>query len=174
MNIKMNLKNIIMGMSLLIIIGLLFAIILWYRATDPLANNGLQTVNAEEKHLEYVLELSNEGYGKIDILSVRINGGDAPDLVQLGVAYDSGHMVQILPNPDPSIEFMDIHASSIYPKLSIEEFHEAIKKKVHTPMQYGLRFRYNKKSIQSVTIKYKYLGFTKVKKITNWFNDEMK
>lgn len=160
-------------MSLLIITGLLFSILHWYRITDPLANNGLN-IKEQENQSEYVLELSNEGYGKIDILSVKINGGDASDMVQLGVTYDSPQMVQILPDPDPSIEFMDIHASSIYPKLSIEEFHEAIKKKVHTPMQYGLRFRYNKKSIQSVTIKYKYLGFTKVKKITNWFNDEMK
>lgn len=41
-------------------------------------------------------------------------------------------------------------------------------------MQYGLRIRYEKQPIQSVTIRYKYLGFTKVKTITRWFNDESK
>lgn len=41
-------------------------------------------------------------------------------------------------------------------------------------MQYGLRIRYEKQPIRSVTIRYKYLGFTKVKTITRWFNDESK
>lgn len=43
------------------------------------------------------------------------------DTVQLGVTYDSAAMVQVLPNPDPAIKFTDVHASSIYPKLSLKQ-----------------------------------------------------
>lgn len=159
-------------MCVLTIIGLVSATT-WYQVTDPLTNDGLQQVNYQK---EFVLELSNVGYGKIDILSVMINGDNTPDMVQLGVTYDSGAMVQVLPDPNPAIKFIDIHASSIYPKLSLKEFHAALEKKVQTPMQYGLRIRYEKQPIQSVTIRYKYLGFKKVKTITKWlwFNDEAK
>ena len=152
-------------MCVLTIIGLVSATT-WYQVTDPLTNNGLQ-----QGQKEYVFELSNVGYGKIDILSVMINGDDTPDMVQLGVTYDSGAMVQVLPNPNPAIKFTDIHASSIYPKLSLKEFRAALEKKVQTPMQYGLRIRYENQLIHSVTIRYKYLGFKKVKTITKWFND---
>jgi hypothetical protein len=170
---KLKLKNIIIGMCFFIITGLFISILTWYRITDPLANYGISDFNYQDgKQKEYVIELSNEGYGKIDILSVNINGDDKPDKVQLGVTYDSGHMVQVLSFPVPAIVFMDLKASSIFPELTEEEFNAAMEKKVHTPMEYGLRIRYEKKSIQSVTIKYKYLGFTKVKKITRWFNDE--
>ncbi|WP_261304351.1 hypothetical protein [Paenibacillus andongensis] len=161
-------------MCVLTIIGLVSATT-WYQITDPLTNEGLQQVNYQDVgQKEYVLELSNVGNGKIDILSVMINGDNTPDTVQLGVTYDSAAMVQVLSNPDPALKFTDIHASSIYPKLSLKEFHAALEKKVQTPMQYGLRFRYEKQPIQSVTIRYKYLGFTKVKTITRWFNDEAK
>jgi hypothetical protein len=63
-------------------------------------------------------------------------------------------MVQVLSSPDPATQFMDLSASSIYPALSQEEFHAALEKKEHTPMQYGLRIRYENQPIQNVTITY--------------------
>ena len=62
-------------------------------------------------------------------------------------------MVQVLPNPDPAIKFTDVHAFSIYPKLSLKQFNAALENKVQTPMQYGLRIRYEIQPIQSVTIR---------------------
>jgi len=131
-------KTFIISMCVLTIIGLVSAST-WYQVTDPLTNNGLQQINNFQYvgQKEYVLELSNVGYGKIDILSVMINGDDTPDMVQLGVTYDSGAMVQVLPDPHPAIKFTDIHTSSIYPELSLKEFHAALEKKIQTPMQYG-------------------------------------
>jgi hypothetical protein len=167
-------NKFIISICVLIFIGLVVATT-WYRITDPLTNDGLQEISYQGGgQKEYVIELSNEGYGKIDILSVKINGDDTPDTTQLGVSYDSAAMVQVLPNSGPAIKFMDVKASSIYPKLSLNEFHVALEKKVHTPMQYGLRIRYEKQPIESVTIEYKYIGFTKAKTITRWFNDENK
>jgi hypothetical protein len=102
---------------------------------------------------------------KIDILNVKINGEDPLDPVQLGITYDSGQLVQILPNPVPEIKFMNLKAASIAPKLTQKEFYAALEKKVHTPTHYGLRIFNENKPIQSVTIHYKYLGLTKTKKI---------
>lgn len=171
----MKRKNkFIISICVLIFIGLV-VVTTWYRITDPLTNDGVFEISYHGGgQKEYVIELSNEGYGKIDIQSVKINGEDTPDTTQLGVSYDSTAMVQVLPYSDPAIKFMDVKASSIYPKLTVKESHEALVKKVHTPMQYGLRIRYAKQPIESVTIEYKYLGFTKVKTITRWFNVKSK
>jgi len=67
---------------------------------------------------------------------------------------------------------MELSASSIYPALSLGEIQAALEKKEHTPMQYGLRIRYEHQPIQNVTITYKYLGFTKTKSITKWFDSD--
>ncbi|MGM0881276.1 MAG: hypothetical protein ACQEXQ_09555 [Bacillota bacterium] len=166
----MKKRVIAFGLLGFLILGLLVGIFIWYLNTDPLADNGLGTTTFKDgRQDEYVVQLSNEGYGKIDIRSVKINDNETPHLVQLGVTYDAPNIVQILPD-EPAIEFMDINASSIFPKLTTEEFQAAIKKKEHTPMQYGIRIRHGEK-IESVTIKYKYFGFTKTKKITSWFQN---
>ncbi|KRF13669.1 hypothetical protein [Paenibacillus sp. Soil787] len=167
----MKLKNkFIISMFVLILIGMV-VVTSWYRHTDPLIDDGLQEVSYQGGgQKEYVIQFRNEGYGKIDIISVKTNG-ETPATVQLGVSYDSAALVQVLPDSDQAIKFMDIRAASIYPKLSVKEFHEALEKKVHTPIHYGLRIRYDKQPIERVTIRYKYLGFTKVKIITRWFND---
>lgn len=163
----MNKKRIIKGSCLILILGLFISSYIWYRTSEPLMIDGLsETKSPDGKHEEYVIELVNEGYGNIDILDVKINGEDASDLVQLGITYDSGQMVQILPDPHPEIKFMNINASAIFPKLTQKEFYAALEKKVHTPMQYGLRIFNKNKPINSVTIRYKYLGFIKTKKLT--------
>lgn len=69
----------------------------------------------------------------------------------------------------PATQFMDLTASSIYPELSGDKAQAALQRKEHTPMQYGLRLHYENQPIQSITIKYKYLGFKKMKNITRWF-----
>jgi hypothetical protein len=155
MNQKWSLKKTVISVGLFILIGLAISVTVWYRMTDPLVNNGLQRINNEDGQVEeYVVELSNEGYQKIDIMNVKVNGEDRSDVVQLGISYDSGHTVLVLSSPDPATQFMDLSASSIYPALSQEEFHAALEKKEHTPMQYGLRIRYENQPIQNVTITY--------------------
>ncbi|OME86284.1 hypothetical protein BK120_10030 [Paenibacillus sp. FSL A5-0031] len=173
MNQRWSVKRTVVSFSLFILIALVLSVIIWYRITDPLVNNGLQRINNHDgKVEEYVVELSNEGFQKIDIKKVSVNGEDRSDDVQLGISYDSTHMVQVLPSLDPATQFMELSASSIYPALSRGEIQAALERKEHTPMQYGLRIRYEHQPIQNVTITYKYLGFTKTKSITNWFESD--
>jgi hypothetical protein len=163
-------KIIEIGMCALLVLGLGIAV-WWYEASDPLISDGLVTYRLPNEK-GYVVGLSNKGYGKIDLLSVKVNGEDPPGPVWLGVAYDSLSEVQIPPEPDPNIRFMNIKDSSIYPKLTVEEIQEALKMKKNTPMRYGVRIVYDESQpINSVIIRYKYLGFTKAATITRWFEN---
>jgi hypothetical protein len=72
MNQKWSLKKTVISVGLFILIGLAISVTVWYRMTDPLVNNGLQRINNEDGQVEeYVVELSNEGYQKIDIMNVK-------------------------------------------------------------------------------------------------------
>jgi hypothetical protein len=94
-----------------------------------------------------------------------------PALVQLGITYDSHHLVQFLgEQSDPATKLMDLLDSSIQPQLSAEEIQTILVSKANskkrTPIHYGVVVRYDKESLQDMTIRYTYLGFTKVKRIT--------
>jgi hypothetical protein len=167
----MNKRALIRWICGLLLISLFTGVVTWYRMTEPLVSNGLQTfIPGDTGHEEFIIALRNEGYGKIELLSVKVNDRETPDLIQLVIAYDSKQTVQILSEPEPAIEFMDIKASPIFPALSPEMAQTAIKKKAHTPIHYGLRVRADSK-IKSVILKYKYLGLVKTQIITRWFND---
>ncbi|MCM3630616.1 hypothetical protein M3194_25115 [Paenibacillus glycanilyticus] len=166
-----RLMRVIVYAVLITIVGVAAAAGIWYRHTAPLVNDGVSTISTPEGELlEYVVDLQNQGFRKIDLVSVTIGGPPDPGPVQLGITYDSGQIVQVLPEPVPAIEYMGIHDSSIYPALSDAEFRKAVAMKTHTPIHYGIRFAANRGPIHSVTVKYKYLGFTKKLTITNWFD----
>ncbi|NIK70602.1 hypothetical protein [Paenibacillus sp. BK720] len=167
-----RLTSIIVYGCLIIVIGIAAAAGIWYQQTEPLNTDGLSTFTPPDgKPPEYVVGLVNKGLRKIDIVSVTINGTSPSGPVQLGITYDSGQFVQVMPEPVPEIEFMGIHDSSIYPALSGHELTKAINKKAHTPILYGIRFSAEEGTVQSVTVKYKYLGFTKKLTVTRWFDN---
>lgn len=161
-------KWIAIGLCVVFALGLGGAV-WWYVSSDPLVSDGLSSYQIGQER-GVVLQISNEGYGNIKLLSVEVNGQTPPTPVSLGIAYDTGQFVQVLPDPHPHIRFMDLQASPIYPKPSPEEMKEALNKQENTPIHYGIRIIYDEEQpIRSVTIRYKYLGFTKTAKITKWF-----
>lgn len=154
----------------------IIVVIMWYLQADPLIDNGLSEYTAPDGNMKaYTIELVNNGSSDIDIQSVTVNGGNIPDLVQLGITYNSGHLVQYWgEQTDPATKIMDLHEASIHPKLSPEEIQNVFANletsKTQTPIHYGVVVRYDKEPIQEVTIRYTYLRFTKEKRITKWFD----
>ncbi|WP_426454000.1 hypothetical protein ACP26L_16135 [Paenibacillus sp. S-38] len=149
---------------------LIAAFLMWLAVTEPLQSTGLDTVeHREEGYTEYVIGLENAGVGAIELLSVTVNGTEAPDLAQLGISYDSAHLVQVMPEPEPAIRFMELNAAPINPKLTPEQMREALELKFNTPISYGLRLRLDEAPITRVTVRYRYLGFSKTAVITRWF-----
>lgn len=163
------------------IVGALFilvmiAAIIWYQRADPLLDNGL-TVYTDPvgNYKVYTIEVVNRSESIIDIQSVTVNGKKMPDHVQLGITYDSGHLVQFLGDQtDPATKLMDLDDASIQPQLSKQEIRTVLASKVNsnksTPIHYGIVVRYDEEPLQEVTIRYTYLGLTKEKRVTKWFD----
>lgn len=147
-------------------------IVLWlYSTVKPLENYGLQTYQTPNEQ-GYVLELVNTGAFKIELLDVKVNGEKPPGPVYLGIAFDINTFVSVSSNQDPNMAFMNIRDYPINPSLTGIEIQEALKKKNHTPIHYGLKIVNNdNESVKSVTIRYKYLGLTKTTTITKWFEN---
>ncbi|RIX50249.1 hypothetical protein D3P08_20570 [Paenibacillus nanensis] len=63
--------------------------------------------------------------------------------------------------------------ASIEPQLSGQEIQSALASSTpqrSTPIHYGIVVRYDEEPLQEVTIRYSYLGFNKIKRITQWFD----
>jgi hypothetical protein len=148
------------------------AAVIWYQRSDPLIYSGLTGYTDPDGNFKvYTIQVVNRSNSDIDIQSVTVNGETMPDLVQLGITYDSHHLVQFLgEQTDPATKLMDLHDASIQPQLSAEEIQTILvsiaNSKKRTPIHYGVVVRYDKESLQDMTIRYTYLGFNKVKRIT--------
>lgn len=162
--------------SALFLLGVMAAFA-WYQRTDPLVDNGLTIyTDPVDKYKVFTIEVVNRGRTAIDIESVTVNGKRKPDLAQLGITYDSGHLVQYMGDQtDPATKFMNLHDASIFPQLSDEKIQALLASKPNsnkpTPVHYGIIVRYDQEPLQDVTIRYTYLGFTKVKRVTKWSFD---
>jgi hypothetical protein len=160
--------------STLIIIGIM-GVSIWYYCADPLTDDGLTTYTDKSGNYNvYTIMLINKSRTDIDIQSVTVNGKMKPDLVQLGITYNSGHQVQFMgEQTDPATKFMDLHTESIHPQLSEQKIRTIIENKTKsnqkTPIHFGIAVRFDQQPLQEVTIRYKYLGLTKEKHITKWF-----
>ncbi|WP_168118635.1 hypothetical protein [Paenibacillus sp. HB172176] len=164
------------AVCVVLVLGVIAAI-LWYQRADPLLNNGLTTFSSPEGKKIYTIELVNASDSDIDIRSISVNGGKQPDFAKLGITYDSEQTVQYFGDQtDPATEIMELHEAAIEPQLSREEkqavFASNATSKQHTPIHYGVVVQYDKEPIREVTIRYTYLGFTKEKRITNWFDSD--
>ncbi|TLS50786.1 hypothetical protein FE782_19000 [Paenibacillus antri] len=147
----------------------------WFQRSEPLIDNGLTIYEDPDGNGKvYTLEIVNGSNSDIDIQSVTVNGGTVPDRIQLGITYDSNRLVQFLgEQTDPATTLMGLHDASIQPQLSAEEIRTIVARKTNsekrTPIHYGLVVRYDQGAVQEMTIRYTYLGFAKVKRITQWF-----
>ena len=156
----------------------MIAAVIWYQRSDPLISNGLTVYTDPDGNFKvYTIQVANRSKSDIDIQSVTVNGEKMPDLVQLGITYDSSHLVQFLgEQTDPATKLMDLHDASIQPQLSAEEIQTILVSKANskkrTPIYYGVVVRYDKESLQDMTIRYTYLGFTKVKRIIKGFDSD--
>ncbi|MDQ0875882.1 hypothetical protein QFZ77_004541 [Paenibacillus sp. V4I3] len=152
------------------------AVIIWYHRADPLNDNGLTVYTDPVGNFKvYTIEVVNRSESDIDIQSVTVNSEKMPNRVQLGITYNSGRLVQFLGDQtDPATKLMDLHDASIQSQLSDQEIRTILASKVNsnkqTPIHYGVVVRYDEEPLQEVTIRYTYLGFTKVKRVTKWFD----
>ena len=158
----------------LLILGVTAASICYLRS-DPLISNGLSVFTDPNGNKVYTIEIINRSSSDIKLQSVTVNGAATPDFVRLGIAFDTGRMVQYMgAETDPNTKLMDLSAAVIQPRLSAGEMQSILAGKLNTkeptPIHYGIVVRYDKAPIREVTIRYRYLGFTKVKRITEWFD----
>src|SRR5690606_9844443 len=92
----------------------------------------------------YTIMLKNNSSTDIDIQSVTVNGNMKPDLVQLGITYNSLHLVQYSgEQTSPATKFMDLHTHSIiHPQLSQQKIQTIIENRAksnqETPIFYGI------------------------------------
>ncbi|SDX05341.1 hypothetical protein [Paenibacillus sp. CF384] len=160
--------------SALIIIGVI-SVSIWYYRADPLVDDGVTTyTDIDGNYHVYTIMLINKSRTDINIQSVTVNGKMKPDLVQLGISYNTGHQVQFMgEKTDPATTFMDVHNQSIRPQLSSQKIRTIIENKANsnqkTPIYYGIAIRFDQQPLEEVTIRYTYLGLTKEKHITRWF-----
>ncbi|MBP3962813.1 hypothetical protein [Paenibacillus lignilyticus] len=151
-----------------LIILVIVAGTIWYQRAEPLMNTGFTVfTDAVSKDKYYTIEVVNKSQTNIDIQSVTVNGKQVPDSAQLGITYDSNHLVQFAGDQtDPATKVMDLHDASIAPQLFGEEVHAVLTGKEssghRTPIHYGIIIKFSEEAIQEVTIRYRYLGFTKV------------
>lgn len=131
--------------------------------SNPIRIDGVSTSTKEDGKKEIVFQIYNKGLKRITIKEVTLNNGKQPKELALGISYDTGHLVQI-GTDDPMIKFMKVDAAPIKPNLNNKEISEAIKRKENTPIYYGIKVEFHNEPIKSMTVKYKYFGFSVTKK----------
>ncbi|GAE06053.1 hypothetical protein [Paenibacillus sp. JCM 10914] len=95
----------------------------------------------------------------MELIDVRINGGEQPAKAELGVSY-SLHLVggtELDGNSD--IQFMDMQAMPIQPGLTADQKRSALQDTALTPLNYGVRIL-SEVPIRRIELEYRYFGFT--------------
>ncbi|MFS1514760.1 hypothetical protein VQL36_20460 [Chengkuizengella sp. SCS-71B] len=136
----------------LFLFALMIGIYVYIINHPPLYSNGL-TSNID--NTKVTLNIKNDGIRNVEIIDVFVNGDKVTKSVELGMSY-SGKMVQLKNEPEYDIVFVrNFKENVVYPKT--DNIDEAIKRNESTG--YGIRIA-NKKPIQTIKIKYKYLGMS--------------
>lgn len=152
---------------LLVIAGLLLIVMastVFYIVKNPPLHVRAITYNLEEDRYRVVdgyriLEVVNEGLVPISLNEVLVNGNEKPERVELGV---SKHLHMVDGSDHPDITYHDLNAFLIKPEHPLEERkriwsqQQQSGKKEHI-FHYGVRV-YPIKPIETITIKYWYLG----------------
>ncbi len=129
---------------------------------EPLIQNGAGLYTEADGAEFHVVELLNTSQRDIKLTGVTVNGSHLPDVAQLGITYDSGHIVQYMgENTDPATKFMELDEAAIHPRLKAEKVQQVIQQKANTPIHYGVLVRYDKEPVLEIAIHYTYMGFNK-------------
>ncbi|GAA0134915.1 hypothetical protein YSY43_17550 [Paenibacillus sp. YSY-4.3] len=146
--------------SSFIILILSFYLYVWI--SDPLKADGWSNYNNEQKRI--YLSLVNNGSTKIKIEKVTVNNEKQPEQLNLVMSY-TGQLVSAGIEDDTQARFVGIDEGFIHPKLSENELKELINhNEKGLPLHYGVLI-INKEDIESISIKYKYLGISKTKNV---------
>ncbi|GAB6928402.1 hypothetical protein JCM10914A_23850 [Paenibacillus sp. JCM 10914] len=140
-------------------IGVILAVPLIYllllRPT-PIQVGGFTSFEGEHT---LIFEAINRGVHDVELIDVRINGGEQPAKAELGVSY-SLHLVggtELDGNSD--IQFMDMQAMPIQPGLTADQKRSALQDTALTPLNYGVRIL-SEVPIRRIELEYRYFGFT--------------
>ncbi|WP_078548599.1 hypothetical protein [Litchfieldia alkalitelluris] len=148
----------------IVILGILIlSFVAFIQFSNPLKMDGIFTTTNENGKIDIVFEVSNEGFNRIKLREVTINNNKTPDSLELGISYDTGHLVQSGLD-HPLIRFTEIDEKYIFPSLSPQESMKAIERKEMTPIHYGIKVEFHDELMESMTIKYYYFGFPVTKK----------
>jgi len=141
---------------------------------DPITSNGLSMHNDETRRI-YV-ELVNNGRHVVQLTDVTINGGKRPKLVQLVISY-TGELPSFGIEDNELADYVGIHEMEIKPSLanSSADVREIIQSNIsnpehRVPIHYGL-YLDSDDLIETMELRYKYLGISKTKTIMispNW------
>lgn len=133
--------------------------------SNPIVLNGSNsTVEDVSGDKDIVIHFFNEGISRLQLKEVLINKR-VSNKVELGVSYDSSQIVQS-GTDNKLIVFGELDKEYVNPRIPSEEIPGVINKNEMTPIHYGIRIKDYEESIESLTIKYTYLGFHVSKEIT--------
>ena len=153
-----------------IIISLIGGFISFVYLSNPLVLDGSKTIHTKPNNtFDITYNIYNKGSRNIEFQEVYINGEASHETIDLGISFDTGHIVQA-GTTNPNTLFFPLQEQSVKPKLSNEEIDEALKKKEMTPIDYAIRIKDFTGTIEIMTIKYNYFGFTVTKQFE--LNDE--
>jgi hypothetical protein len=151
-------RNILISLFLLVILGIggLITLLLYQ---NPLVYDGFTEYNNTRKQVD--IELINKGRFNILIQEVLVNN-KIPKNAQLVISY-TGQLVAGGIDDDPLAKFINIIDAPIHPRISPQEFQEAVKSHT-TPINYGIRIN-NDEDIEVVKIKYSYMGISFIREV---------
>lgn len=146
----------IRNVMLLVIIILAIGFFAFAHLSNPIV---LEETSSSNRSNDVVLHLYNEGLSKVQLTDVLINNQPSNLLVDLGV------LVQFVQSQNEVNTYFDLGQGLVIPRVTTESILDVIDQTELAPMQYGIRIKNFKEPIESITIKYKYLGLTISKEI---------
>ncbi|OCA84402.1 hypothetical protein A8F94_17020 [Bacillus sp. FJAT-27225] len=132
--------------------------------SNPIVLNGSSTYEDPNGSRDIVFHLYNEGISKVSIKKVLINNQVDNKKVDLGISYDTPQIVQS-GTRNEMIKFFELGDVFVNPRIQSNQVKDALNKKEMTPIHYGIRIKNFTEPIESITIKYKYLGLPITKEI---------
>ncbi|MFC5602778.1 hypothetical protein [Sporosarcina koreensis] len=156
---RISITSIILLGTFVIFLGFIYL-------SNPIVLNGssstYEDINGEK---DIIIHFYNEGIGRVLLKEVLINNQVDNTKVELGISYDTSQLVQS-GTDNKLIMFGELDKEYVNSRIPSEEILSIINKKEMTPIHYGIRIKDYEKPIESITIKYKYLGFPVSKELT--------
>ncbi|MBD7969297.1 hypothetical protein [Paenibacillus gallinarum] len=143
-------------LSFLLILFIMGCFLISY--STPLKSYGMSN---NDEHTTIYFEITNEGRSALKLMEVKVNDNLEPSHVELGISYN-GRLVTAGFENEKRTKLVGINEELIHPELLRDQTLALIQDDENQiPIHYGIRI-INNKTIQNVTIKYKYYGMTKV------------